>query len=284
MRASSFRGLLTAAFSQMVHGGGGAGTRIVCGFLASEDFYNPLISTLPKALKIDVRRAASREWIEASVRFAANELAEGRVASSSVIARLSESLLTEAVRQYASTVAEEEVGWLKGVKDPHIGRALASIHYQLDASWSAEGLARGSRFRAAHLSNAFRRSSACRRSDTSRSGDCRARSSTCARRARRSRSSPIRSATNPRKRSAGRSSANLERRQVGGEKCMRRSDEWSVARPRRPQSGPPRGFLKVWKGRIAGGGRMAGTGGTAGVRARTCRCGIRPKQASMEGR
>ncbi len=40
------------------------------------------MSTLPKALKIDVRGAGSREWIEASVRFAAGELAEGRLASS----------------------------------------------------------------------------------------------------------------------------------------------------------------------------------------------------------
>ena len=64
------------------------------------------------------------------------------MASSGVIARLSESLLTEAVRQYASTLAEEEVGWLKGVKDPHIGRALALIHHGLSAPWSAEGLAR----------------------------------------------------------------------------------------------------------------------------------------------
>ena len=69
----------------MVHGGGGVATRIVSGLLASEELFNPLFSTLPKALKIDVRRAASREWIEASVRFAANELAEGRIASSSVI-------------------------------------------------------------------------------------------------------------------------------------------------------------------------------------------------------
>ena len=118
--------------SRIVHGGGGVATRIVCGFLASEDSYNPLFSTLPKALKIDVRGGASREWIEASVRFAANELAEGRLASSSVLTRLSESLLTEAVRQYASTLAEEEVGWLKGFKDPHIGRALALIHHQLE--------------------------------------------------------------------------------------------------------------------------------------------------------
>jgi hypothetical protein len=80
------------------HGGGGATTRIVCGFLAGEDDYNPLMATLPKALKIDVREGASRAWIEASVRFAANELAEGRMASSSVMSRLAESLLTEAVR------------------------------------------------------------------------------------------------------------------------------------------------------------------------------------------
>jgi AraC-like DNA-binding protein len=127
---------------RIVHGGGGVATRIVCGFLASEDSYNPLFSTLPKALKIDVRGGASREWIEASVRFAANELAAGRLASSSVITRLSESLLTEAVRQYASTLAEAEVGWLKGFKDPHIGRALALIHHRLGAPWSAETLAK----------------------------------------------------------------------------------------------------------------------------------------------
>jgi AraC-like DNA-binding protein len=124
------------------HGGGGAATRIVCGFLASEENCNPLISTLPRILKIDVRQAASREWIEASVRFAAGELAEGRLASSNVMTRLSETLLTEAVREYSSTLAAEELGWLKGLKDPQIGRALALIHHRLSAPWSAETIAR----------------------------------------------------------------------------------------------------------------------------------------------
>ncbi len=81
---------------------------------------------------------------------------------------------------------------------------------------------------AAPLSNAFRRSSACRRSDISRSGDCRPQSSAWLRRARRSRSSPIRSGMNPRRRSAGHSSANLERPRPGGEKCMRGSDASAV--------------------------------------------------------
>ena len=76
--------------NRISHGGGGAPTHIVCGFLASEENYHPLLSTLPKALKVDVRRGASREWIEASVRFAAGELADGKLASSGVMSRLSE--------------------------------------------------------------------------------------------------------------------------------------------------------------------------------------------------
>ena len=41
-----------------------------------------------------------------------------------------------------STLREEEVGWLKGLKDPHIGRALALIHHEVSAPWSAEALAK----------------------------------------------------------------------------------------------------------------------------------------------
>jgi AraC-like DNA-binding protein len=124
------------------HGGGGARTHIYCGFLASGEASNPLMLTLPKAVKIDIRTAASREWIEASVRFAAGELAEGRLASSGIMSRLAESLLTEAIRQYSTMLGEQDVGWLNGLKDPQIGRVLALIHHRLNAPWSAESLAR----------------------------------------------------------------------------------------------------------------------------------------------
>ena len=124
------------------HGAGGPRTSIVCGFLASEEGFNPLIASLPKILKIDVRDATSREWIEASVRFAAAELTQGRLASSSVMTRLSESLLAEAVRQYSSTLKDLHAGWLNGLKDPQVGHALALIHQKIDEPWSAEALAR----------------------------------------------------------------------------------------------------------------------------------------------
>jgi len=127
--------------NRIVHGGDGEATHMVCGFLATDQGFNPLIATLPRLLTLDVRAALSRDWIEASVRFAAAELGTGRLASSDVMSRLSETLLVEAVRHYAST-CDGEIGWLKGLSDPHVGRALALMHQDLTAPWSPEALAK----------------------------------------------------------------------------------------------------------------------------------------------
>jgi AraC-like DNA-binding protein len=124
------------------HGGGGAQTHIVCGFLGSEEGYNPLIASLPRVLTLDVRQGMSRDWIEASVRFAATELAEGKLATSSVMSRLSELLFVEAVRNYSSRLGDQAVGWLKGLRDPQVGRALALMHQRIGEPWSAEVLAK----------------------------------------------------------------------------------------------------------------------------------------------
>jgi AraC-like DNA-binding protein len=124
------------------HGGGQEPTALICGFLGTQDGYNPLLATLPGVLTLDISKAASRDWVETSVRFAADELARGRLASSSVMSRLSEVLLVEAVREYVSTISDHERGWLKGLSDPNIGRALALIHGNIAAPWSAETLAR----------------------------------------------------------------------------------------------------------------------------------------------
>jgi AraC-like DNA-binding protein len=128
--------------AQISHGGGGETTHLVCGFLSSEDLYNPLIAALPRMLKLDVEQGTSRDWVDASVRFAASELTEGRFATSSVMSRLSELLFVEAVRQYSVTPGDQDAGWLKGLEDPRIGRALALMHRSISSPWSAEALAR----------------------------------------------------------------------------------------------------------------------------------------------
>ncbi len=128
--------------ARVSHGGGGERTHLVCGFLCSEDPYNPLIATLPRMLKLDVARGTSRDWVDASVRFAASELTEGRFSSSSVMSRLSELLFVEAVRQYSATRGDQGAGWLQGLEDPRVARALALIHRSISSPWSAEALAK----------------------------------------------------------------------------------------------------------------------------------------------
>jgi len=124
------------------HGGGHEPTSIICGFLGTQDSFNPLLATLPRILRLDISKAASRDWVETSVRFAAAELIRGRLASSDVMSRLSEVLLVEAVREYIATLGDRDQGWLRGLSDPNIGRALALIHGDVAASWSVDQLAR----------------------------------------------------------------------------------------------------------------------------------------------
>jgi transcriptional regulator GlxA family with amidase domain len=59
-----------------------------------------------------------------------------------VLAKLSEVLFVESVRRYLSGLAPEETGWLAGLRDPAIGRALGLLHAQVTQDWTAEALAR----------------------------------------------------------------------------------------------------------------------------------------------
>lgn len=92
-------------------------------------------------LKLDVRATASGAWIESSFRFAVSEIAAGRMGSATVIAKLSELLFVEAVSQYVARLPAERRGWLSGLRDPQIGRALTLLHGRPAEAWTAEALA-----------------------------------------------------------------------------------------------------------------------------------------------
>nr|WP_218583835.1 AraC family transcriptional regulator [Pseudomonas akapageensis] len=129
------------SIARVKYGGGGATTQLLCGFLGSETPFSPLLSSLPSVLKLDVRATASGAWIESSFRFAVSEIAAGRVGSTTVIAKLSELLFVEAVSQYVASLPAERRGWLAGLRDPQIGRALALLHARPTEGWTAEALA-----------------------------------------------------------------------------------------------------------------------------------------------
>lgn len=125
------------------HGGGGDRTRIVCGFLGYDSAdTNPAISALPAVLKLDVQEGAAAEWIRSTFQYAADEVAAGRPGSETVLAKLSELLFVESVRRYAESLPADRTGWLAGLRDPYVARALAFLHRDIGRDWSVDELGR----------------------------------------------------------------------------------------------------------------------------------------------
>jgi AraC-like DNA-binding protein len=127
---------------KLAYGGGGAVTRLVCGYLAcDETFSNPLIAALPRIFKIDMRNNPRSAWIESSLQFAAAEAVESRAGSSLVLGKLSELLFVEAIRSCVAALPDDHEGWLSGVRDRFVGRALALMHAQPAYAWTVHELA-----------------------------------------------------------------------------------------------------------------------------------------------
>ncbi len=125
----------------IAYGGGGAVARMVCGFLTLQDLRrNPLLSALPRLFKVGMR-GSSASWLESSLRFAAEEAASANAGRATVLAKLAELVFVEAVRRYVDTMPDDRKGWLAGLRDRFVARALALMHAQPAHAWTVEDLA-----------------------------------------------------------------------------------------------------------------------------------------------
>jgi AraC-like DNA-binding protein len=128
---------------QLVYGGGGATTRLVCGYLACDArLARLLLAGLPKVLKVNVRGSNAGVWLEASVRYALAEARSPRPGGEGVLAKLAEVLFIEVLRLYMNGESSSRTGWLAGVQDRVVGAALNALHARPAHAWTLEELAR----------------------------------------------------------------------------------------------------------------------------------------------
>lgn len=123
-------------------GGGGEQTHVICGYMGCEVPDNPLLAALPRVLRINARDGASGAWISDSVQRAVEEFSTGGVGSTTVLSKLAELLFVEAIRHYLVTLPEEQTGWLAGLRDTKVGKALAMLHTRPAHSWTTDELAK----------------------------------------------------------------------------------------------------------------------------------------------
>ncbi|MFO1314959.1 MAG: AraC family transcriptional regulator [Burkholderiales bacterium] len=116
-------------------------TSIVCGFLSCDVTpFNPLIATLPRMLHLRV--ADRSNWVVQFLQQAVAESHASRPGSEAMLARMSEMLFVDAVRRHVDALPAGSTGWLAGLRDRFVGRALTLLHERPADAWTLDELGR----------------------------------------------------------------------------------------------------------------------------------------------
>lgn len=126
---------------RLVHPGQARGARFFCGYLGHDNVNDPLLHALPRVLHLPLGQGASAQWLESSMRFAAQPLLAPHGLTPSVLSRLAELLFAQAVQEYLERQSDDSTGWLAGLRDAKVGRALALMHGERQRAWTTEDLA-----------------------------------------------------------------------------------------------------------------------------------------------
>jgi len=114
-------------------------TDIVCGFLGCDARpFNPLLAALPRVIRVSDGAGGA---LGAFMRFAMAEAREHRIGGEAVLGHLSELMFVDVVRRYLETLPEDGIGWLAGLRDTFVGRALMALHRDPARDWTLESLA-----------------------------------------------------------------------------------------------------------------------------------------------
>jgi len=122
-------------------GGGSDQVQVLCGFLGCDVRpFNPILSALPRVLRVP-RVPDTHDRLDSLIEFAMAERREQRAGSDSVLLRIAELMFVEVVRRHLESLAPEQTGWLAGLRDPIVARALSLLHRQPARAWTLQMLA-----------------------------------------------------------------------------------------------------------------------------------------------
>jgi len=125
------------------HGGGGAMSRLICGYVACTRRVSRLLfGGLPEAIRVPMGDGLGAVLLQELLRVGVRESSGERPGAQSLLAKLSELLFVEALRRYVEGLPIDGTGWLAGVRDRYVGRALTLMHSHPERAWTVDQLAR----------------------------------------------------------------------------------------------------------------------------------------------
>ena len=134
---------VTELYETLEFGGGGAETSIMYGLVRIDHAASGmLMALLPGVLKIDTWEEDAGSWLQGTLQFIAREARELRPGGETVITRLADVVVIEAIRRWLNSSPDADRGWLTAARDPQIGRAIMAIHRAPAEEWTVETLAK----------------------------------------------------------------------------------------------------------------------------------------------
>ena len=124
-------------------GDGPSDTHLICGFFSCDVRpFNPLLNSLPRFMRFGCHASgASHSLLDQFIQFATAEMGNKRAGSQSIVNRLSELMFVEIIRLHMDQLSNNNTGWLAGLRDPLVGRALTLLHARPSHAWTLEELA-----------------------------------------------------------------------------------------------------------------------------------------------
>jgi len=128
------------ASGRLHHGGQGAPTELVCGgFVLDARAPRTLLDALPVVIHVRASNGEAAPWVAATLELAGSAAGSRSVGSASVLTRVSDALLAQALRVGLADVDRNRVAALR---DPHVARAVQLIHDDPSRRWTVSELAR----------------------------------------------------------------------------------------------------------------------------------------------
>ena len=129
-------------FEVMRFGGGGRPTEVTYYGVRFDPYLaDRLIRLLPEMLHLRTH-VDDGSWLHGTIRFIAEEARQGLPGSETVITRLADVLVIQAIRAWLESIREETHGWIAALHDRQIGKAMSLMHRHPEREWRVESLAR----------------------------------------------------------------------------------------------------------------------------------------------
>lgn len=129
-------------YEVLEYGGGGEETTLICGAVRFEHpAARGLIDFLPSLIHTRTWNTPHAEWMQSTLRLMASEASSRQPGGETIVTRLADILVIQAIRVWLVEHSESSQGWLGALNDDRIGPTLLQIHREPTKDWTVASLA-----------------------------------------------------------------------------------------------------------------------------------------------